>query len=269
MPYFGLKKVTEITPANIIAWENELLSSGYSQTYMKTVYNQLNAIFNYAVKYYDLRSNPCSKAGAIGKNKADEMSFWTKDEFTRFVECIADKPMSYVAYNTLFWTGLRIGELMALTTADFDFTAKTLTVNKSYQRLGDRDVITPPKTPKSNRTVSIPDFLCDLLKEYCDSLYDITDKDRIFPFTKHYLHHEMKRGCEKSGVKRIRLHDIRHSHCALLYELGIPPLEIAERLGHERVETTMQVYAHLYPNKQEKLSAKLDELMKNGGDDNG
>ena len=97
----------------------------------------------------------------------------------------------------------------------------------------------------------------------------IGDNDRIFPFTKHYLHHEMKRGCEKSGVKRIRLHDIRYSHCALLYELGIPPLEIAERLGHERVETTMQVYAHLYPNKQEKLSAKLEEFMKNGGDDNG
>ena len=121
-----------------------------------------------------------SKAGAIGKNKADEMSFWTKDEFLKFVESIADKPMAYVAYNTLFWTGLRIGELMALTRADLDFTAKTLTVNKSYQRLGDRDVITPPKTPKSNRTVSIPDFLCSLLKEYCDSLYDITDSDRIF-----------------------------------------------------------------------------------------
>ena len=121
---------------------------------------------------------------------------------------------------------------------------------------------------KSNRTISIPDFLCNLLKEYCDSLYGIKSNERIFPFTKHYLHHEMKRSCEKSGVKRIRLHDIRHSHCALLYELGIPPLEIAERLGHERVETTMQVYAHLYPNKQEKLSAKLDELMKNGDDGN-
>ena len=77
MPYFGLKKITEISPANIIAWENELLAKGYSQTYMKTVYNQLNAIFNYAVKYYDLQSNPCSKAGAIGKIKAEEMYFWT------------------------------------------------------------------------------------------------------------------------------------------------------------------------------------------------
>ena len=268
MPYLGKKKINEITAANIIAWENELLIGGYSQTYMKTVYNQLNAIFNYAVKYYDLRVNPCAKAGAIGKNKADEMNFWTKDEFLKFADCIADKPMSYVAYNTLFWTGLRIGELMALTPADLDFTNKTLTVNKSYQRLGDRDVITPPKTPKSNRTISIPDFLCDLLKEYCESLYGIKSNERIFPFTKHFLHHEMDRGCKKSGVKHIRLHDIRHSHCALLYELGIKPLEIAERLGHERVETTMQVYAHLYPNKQEKLSAKLDALMKNGDDDN-
>ena len=210
LPYFGAKKINEITPANIIAWENEMLSREYSQTYMKTVYNQLNAIFNYAVRYYDLRSNPCAKAGAIGKNKAEEMNFWTKDEFERFVECIADKPMSYAAFNTLFWTGLRIGELMALTPADLDFAAKTLTVNKSYQRLGNRDVITPPKTPKSNRVISIPDFLCELLKEYIDSLYGVGENDRIFPFTKHYLHHEMKRGCEKSGVKRIRLHDVRH-----------------------------------------------------------
>lgn len=226
MPHFGSKKINNITPANIIAWENEMLSKWYSQTYMKTVYNQLNAIFNYAVKYYDLRSNPCAKAGAIGNNKADKMSFWTKDEFMRFVEYIANKPMAYAAYNALFWTRLRIGELMALTPADIDFMAKTLTVNKSYQRIGDRDVITPPKTPKSNRTISIPDFLCDLLKEYCDSLYGISSKDRIFPFTKHYLHHEMKRGCEKSGIKRIRLHDVRHSHCALLYELEIPRLKL-------------------------------------------
>ena len=240
LPYFGTKKINEITPANIIAWENEMLLQEYTQTYMKTVYNQLNAIFNYAVKYYDLRSNSCAKAGAIGKNKADEMNFWTKDEFIRFVDCISDKPMSYAAYCTLFWTGLRIGELMALTPADLDFSNKTLTVSKSYQRLGDRDVITPPKTPKSNRTISIPDFLCDLLKGHCESLYGISDTERVFPFTKHVLHHEMKRGCEKSGVKRIRLHDIRHSHCALLYELGITPLEIAKRLGHERVETTMR-----------------------------
>lgn len=274
MPYFDAKKINEITPANIIVWENEMLSKEYSQTYMKTVCNQLNTIFNYAVKYYDLRSNPCAKAGAIGKNKADEMNFRTKDEFTRFIACIVDKPMSYVAYNTLFWAGLRIGELMALTPADIDFKDKTphyapqnAAVNKSYQRIEDRDVITPPKTPKSNRTISIPDFLCDLLKGHCESLYSIKDNERIFPFTKHFLHHEMDRGCEKSGVKRIRLHDIRHSHCALLYELGITPLEIAERLGHERVETTMQVYAHLYPNKQEKPSAKPEELMKNGDDE--
>ncbi len=269
MPYFGSKKINEITPANIITWENELLSSGYSPTYLKTVYNQLNAIFNYAVKYYNLKSNPCSRAGSIGKNKAEEMNFWTRDEFAKFVESIADKPMSYTAFYTLFWTGVRIGELLALTPADIDFTAKTLTINKSYQRIEGRDVITPPKTPKSTRIISIPDFLCTKLKEYCESLYGIDEIERIFPITKYFLHHEMKRGCDKSGVKRIRLHDLRHSHCALLYELGITPLEIAERLGHERVETTLEIYAHLYPNKQEKLTKKLEELMKKEGDENG
>ena len=168
-PFFKKIPLNEIKPTHVRQWQNSLTSyrdengKPYTQTYLKCINNQLTAIFNYAVKYYGLKENPCHKAGSMGKKKADEMLFWTKDEFTKFVECVADKPMAYVAYNTLFWTGLRIGELMALTRADLDFTAKTLTVSKSYQRIEDRDVITPPKTPKSNRTVSIPDFLLSLI----------------------------------------------------------------------------------------------------------
>ena len=91
-------------------------------------------------------------------------------------------------------------------------------------------------------------------------MYGVESSDRLFPCTKHYFEKEMKRGTTISGVKRIRLHDTRHSHCALLFEMGIPPLEVAERLGHERVETTLQTYAHLYPNKQKHISEKLDQL---------
>lgn len=72
----------------------------------------------------------------------------------------------------------------------------------------------------------------------------------------------MKRGVEKSGVKRIRIHDIRHSHASLLVEMGFSPLEIADRLGHEKVETTLNTYSHLYPNKQMKLAQKLDSVYK-------
>lgn len=123
---------------------------GYSQTYLKTVNNQLSAIFNYAVKYYDLRDNPCSKAGSIGKSHAGERQFWTKQEFKRFLVTVEDKPEARMAFLLLYWTGMRIGELLALTYNDIDLEKRTISINKSYQRLDGRDIITPPKTSKAN-----------------------------------------------------------------------------------------------------------------------
>lgn len=260
LPFFAKKSINSIKPSDIRKWQNELIAKNYSQTYLRTINNQLTAIFNYASKYYDLKNNPCTKAGSIGKNKADEMNFWTKEEFSKFINTIVDKHRSYVGFKVLFWSGLRIGELLALTISDIDFNAKTLNISKSYQRLGKRDVITPPKTSKSNRIITIPDFLLEDLKDYINCLYCIEPNDRLFPVTKHYFEKEMKRGVKISGVKRIRLHDTRHSHCALLFEMGISPLEVAERLGHEHVETTLQTYAHLYPNKQKHISEKLEQI---------
>lgn len=258
LPYFGKKKVNEIKAADIRKWQNELIKQGYSQTYLRTIHSQLCAIFNYAVKYYDLKVNSCKKAGSIGKSKADEMNFWLKEEFMQFIDCVMDKRQSYTAFMTLYWTGIRVGELLALTPADIDFEKRTLSINKSYQRLDGKDVITEPKTPKSKRVIRISEFLVKDLKEYRNSLYGIEDNDRLFPFTKYYLEHEMKRGIKASGVKKIRIHDLRHSHASLLVELGFSPLEIAQRLGHEKVETTLNTYSHLYPDKQEKLANKLD-----------
>lgn len=81
LPYFGKLQINAIKPADVRKWQNSLMKQGYSETYLKTINNQLNAIFNYAVKYYDLKSNPCAKAGSMGKSNADEMKFWTKQEF--------------------------------------------------------------------------------------------------------------------------------------------------------------------------------------------
>ena len=264
LPYFGKKSINSITPADIRKWQNELMSQGYSQTYLRTISNQLTAIFNYAVKYYDLKNNPCRKAGSMGKNQANEMNFWTKEEFSDFADSIMDKQDSYTAFTTLFWTGMRIGELLALTPADINFEEKTISISKSYQRIKRKDVITPPKTPKSNRIITVPDFLLADIKDYMNSIYGLKDTDRLFPLTKSFIEHEMQRGIKNSGVKRIRVHDIRHSHCALLFEMGIAPLEVADRLGHERVETTLNIYAHIYPNKQKHLSDKLEQVYREG-----
>ena len=266
IPYFGKFPLDAIKPTDIRKWQNELTSyrdengKPYSQTYLKTINNQITAIFNYAVKYYGLKENPCHKAGSMGKKNADEMEFWTKDEFATFIEAMKDRPASYAIFMTMYYTGIREGELLALTPADIDFEKDTLTINKSYQRLGGKDIITTPKTPKSNRVVMLPEVLKTVLRNYMEKCYGLQPDDRLFPYNKSFLYREMQIGIEASGVKRIRVHDIRHSHASLLVELGFSPPLIAERLGHERVQTTMDTYSHLYPNKQVEVANQLDKL---------
>ena len=201
--------MNEIKASDIRAWQNALMKKGYSETYLKTVNNQLSAIFNYAVRYYDLKDNPCRKAGSIGKSHAGEKEFWTKQEFKQFLVTVENKPETKMAFLLLYWTGMRIGELLALTYNDIDLEKRTISVNKSYQRIEGRDIITPPKTPKSKRIITIPPFLTEELKEYTSHLYGIMADERMFRFTKSYMEHEIIRGIKASGVKKIRLHDDR------------------------------------------------------------
>ena len=124
---------------------------------------------------------------------------------------------------------------LAFTLADFNAEEKTLTVSKSYQRIDGKDVITEPKTPKSNRVIPLPDFLVTELEDYVGRLYGLQPDDKLFNITKAYLEKEMVRGAKLSGVKRIRLHDLRHSHASLLIsKLGVQPNLVADRLGHEK-----------------------------------
>lgn len=257
-PYFRHKKMCEIQTSDIRAWQNELIKKGYAPTYLKSINNQLAALFNYAVRYYDLRDNPCRKAGSIGKSKADEMDFWTKQEFKEFLPSMENKPEARMAFLILYWTGMRIGELLALTPADFDFQACTIRINKSYQRLEGKDIITDPKTVKSNRMITMPEFLSEELESYIGMLYGLNENDRIFQISKSYLHHEMDRGVKLSGVKRIRIHDLRHSHVSLLVNMGYSAVAIGERVGHESVEITYR-YAHLFSTIQTEMAENLNQ----------
>ena len=193
----------------------------------------------------------------MGKKKNREMLFWTKEEYLKFADVMMDKPMSFYAFEMLYWCGIREGELLALTPADFDFEKRTVMINKSFQHLNGRDITTTPKTEKSNRTIQMPKFLCDEMQDYLKILYDVGLEDRMFPVTKSYLHREMDRGSKVSGVKRIRIHDIRHSHVSHLIDLGFSATAIADRVGHESIDITYN-YAHLFPSKQAEMADKLD-----------
>jgi len=263
LPYFKKRKLSEITAKDVIDWQNEIRKikdskgKAYSLTYLKTVHNQLSAIFNHAVRYYGLPLNPAARAGNMGTEERREMLFWTKEEYLKFAEAMMDKPISYYAFEMLYWCGIREGELLALTPTDFDFEAETVFINKSYQRLKGEDVITSPKTKKSNRVIKMPQFLCDEMRDYLNMFYSARDTDRIFPISKHYLKHEIERGCKTAGVKRIRVHDLRHSHISLLIDMGFTALAIADRVGHESIDITYR-YAHLFPSRQSEMADKLN-----------
>ncbi len=272
MPYIGNLKMNEISKVTIIQWQNKIMNMvdengrRYSPTYLRTIHAQLSSVLNHACKYYNLQHNVARQVGTMGQKEGQEMSFWTQEEFEKFINAIKDKPEHYLAFEILYWCGLRMGELLALTKEKFDFKNNTVRIDQSLQRIKGKNYITEPKTKKSIRTIVMPDFLAESIKAYLDGFYKLKDTDLIFSLSKSSLHREMARGSEKSGVKRIRVHDLRHSHVSLLIELGYSAIAIADRVGHESIDITYR-YAHLFPSKQIEMADSLNNLRKSTEND--
>ena len=116
LPYFKNLKMNEITPGDVRKWQNEMVAfryengKSYSQTYKKTMHNILSAIFNHACRFYNLKSNPARQAGNMGREEKKEMLFWTTEEYKKFSEAVIDKPVSFYAFEMLYWTGMRLGD---------------------------------------------------------------------------------------------------------------------------------------------------------------
>lgn len=259
IPYFGERRINDIKPVDIMKWQNEMMECGYKDTYLRMLQNQINALFNHAEKYYGLKYNPCKKIDKMGRSNARELKLWTKEEFDIFINSFGlEEEMYKLIYNILFWTGCRIGELLALCYEDVDYRNSTISIDKTYFRRDKTDYITSPKTESLIRKVTMPKFLMDEMKAYMDRLYGIRPDERIFQITDRGVQMKMKRKVEKIGLTPIRVHDLRHSHVAFLIEKGVQPLVIAQRVGHDSVNTTMNIYGHLYPNKQKQIADMLN-----------
>ena len=273
IPYFGSRCMRDITTKDIMNWQNVMLGhrdpdtgKPYSKSYLKTIHNQLSAIFNHAVRYYKLAENPARTVGNMGSKKGIEMKYWTRDEYLKFSEYMMDDPVGYYYFQMLYWCGLREGEALALTISDFDFAKKTVFITKTFQHLKGKDVITEPKTPKSNRIVEMPAFLVKEIQYYVGTLYDLQSDDRLFPLSKSYLYRKMEQGSKEMGIQRIRVHDLRHSHVSLLIHMGYSAVAIAQRLGHESIDITYR-YAHLFPTVQQQMATDLNALQEGGDAD--
>ena len=268
LPYFGEMKIADITPLHINEWQLQLkdeispiTKKPLTVSHMRNLKAQLSSVFNYATKYYKLASNPCRATDNIFGKKEKHVDFWTTSEFNQFVGTFDKSSEFYTGFNVLYYTGIRIGEMLALTIKDVDLKKKTITINKTLSLWG-KDTVTPPKTQRSNRVITIPSMLCDIIKNHINRIYDTQPDARLFNFHYWVYLREMKEHIAAAGVKPIRIHDLRHSHASLLIELGFSALVVSERLGHENVTTTLNIYAHMFPNKQSEVADRLDALNK-------
>ena len=258
IPFFGKLKMNEITPVQITKWQNEMYKKGFSDSYLRMINNQITALFTHACRIYDLGNNPCKRVKRMGKNSTRTLSFWTFDEYERFISEFEKTDKYFVLFEILFWTGMRIGEVLALTKGDIDFEKNQIFVSKTYHRMDGKDVITSPKTEESNRVIDIPNFLCEEIKDYCNKKYGFPDDARLFEISTRAVEKTLELNRVKAGLKHIRVHDLRHSHASYLINQGVDALVIKERLGHKDIKITMNTYGHLYPNEQKKVADLLD-----------
>jgi integrase len=266
-PFFKDMRVADITEVDIKNWQNEIKQKDFSDSYLRTIHAQLSAIFNYAVRFYHLGYNPCISVGGMGKTRSGCKGIWEPKDMDLFLEQVKSKPIVYYAFFLIYWTGIRVGELLALNIEDLDLDDKLLRINKSLNRVGSEDIVTPPKTEKSIRTIPLPEFVVETMREYVSLLYCRMPEDRLFSITKSHLEKEIKRGANLAGVKEIRVHDLRHSHASLLLSQGVDIATLSRRLGHEKITTTLNTYGHMLDNKAREAVDKLDALYNSGEDD--
>lgn len=258
LPYFGKMKISDITKTTIREWQLSILNGDYKPSTQRQLNSTLSGFFTYAVElgYYDVKPMPKS----IGSLKSTHLDYWTLEEFEKFMSVI-EKPIYQVSFNLLYCTGMRIAEMRALTYADFDFSNNTVSITKNVHTIHGKEVITSPKTVKSNRTITVPKEVMTMVHLYYISNYGMSEKDRLFYISANAFTKAFDRYIGLSGVKKIRIHDLRHSHASMLVNLGMPINMISKRLGHENIQTTLDVYTHLYESKEKELEDKMNEIF--------
>lgn len=263
-PAFEKRKLSDITANDIRKWENDMLHATkkdgqpYSSTTLCNITARLSIMFNFAVKYYGLLRNPMHIVNPIAKRNTRD-DFWTFDEFTQFIRAIPVKDKHYkLIFELLFFSGMRIGELMALSCHDFDFEQNTISINKAYSSVSKK--ITSPKTASSVRTIPMPKSIMDKVRAYIDSFVEVPE--RVFYTSSNMLVRKIKIYARKAGIKPISPHGLRHSHASYLIRAGVPITTISQRLGHVNPNTTLKIYSHMYVKDAQNVADLLEKAIK-------
>lgn len=263
IPFFGEMQIKDIGQDTVSQWHacfyDEKGNPIFSETYLRGLHARLSAILNYAVNCGWIVKNPAKKC-SIGAKNASERPVWTPEEYSRFRAEMETEPVAYYAFDTLYFTGLRKGELLALTVGDIDFSTNMLSVTKSSQVINGVEYVTSPKTKMSVRKVRLNSSLVEELKEYIESMPSHNPEDRLFPIGKGRLQYLLKKGTREAGLPEIAIHCFRHSHITNLIAAGYSPVDIAKRVGHESIYITLH-YSHAFKNVDGDIADSLDKIM--------
>lgn len=263
LPFFQTKYVNDISMKMLLDWQSTI--NKYSYKYKTCLRQYLNSILNYADKYYNIENKLKKVDNFRNVELKKEMLFWTPDEFSKFIQCVEPEDFKPYFY-ALYYTGARKGELLATTWKDWDLTKHTLNINKTVTKkvYGSTYLITVPKNQSSIRTITLPDFLVKIMEDYKKGRedYKFVFKDNK-PLADSTIERIQISACKKSEVKKIRIHDFRHSHASLLLANGASVVAVAKRLGHSNIEQTLNTYAHMLPKEDEMLLNILQKSHKN------
>ena len=286
LEYLGDVSLKKLTAPVMQNWKNQIdeyevkTSEKTHKLSLRTkqnIYSCFRTMLNYGVKMDYISQNPLKKVGNFRSSTEHkkEMDYYTADEYKKFSSAALSTAKNtgkfvdwdyYVFFSIAFYTGLRKGEIFALKWSDIngDFLSVTRSIT---QKLKGDDRETPPKNKSSIRTLQMPKPLIDILNEHKErykSYPNFTDDFRICggirPVRDTSVQNANEKFAKTAGIKKIRIHDFRHSHVSLLANEGINIQEIARRLGHANIEMTWNTYSHLYPREEERAVEILNKI---------
>lgn len=243
LPYFKNYKINKITTNDYKNWKLFIDNKNYSYTYKKNLHICFVIFLNYCIREYNLKENIASKVGNFKNKEISKIgNIWTLEEFNKFINSV-DDPKYKVFFKLLYFTGMRKGEILALTWNDIDFNNKTININKSITRI---HKINNTKSYSSNRNIFIPENILNEL----ELLKNNSKENLIFNFSFTTLKRKKDYYCNLSNVKQIKIHEFRHSHACFLFQNNVPIDEISSRLGHSSISMTQDIYLRYLPKKE-------------------
>ena len=274
-PYFKNADLKKLEVSDMEKFQLSLQEKGLTSNTVNKIMLLMKKILDIAVKEKYIHENPCIYINKLKVNKK-KMEYWTSDEYKHFCSLFTPEESAYeLLFSALYLTGMRIGEALALTWEDINLDVGLINVNKTLVSLPNTITTNSPKTNAGERAITINSKLVKKLLEwkkeqsvilspYCKS----TEKLQVFQFspeilTKYRVRNKFYSVINRADtLKKIRVHDLRHSHVALLIDKSNDEelFLINKRLGHSSIHTTLDMYGHLYPTKQRGLSDKLDEI---------